>query len=763
LRKSARGTDPPAPVGAGPQRADFDAPLETKLHAPAVRKEWVEREELVGQLAGATARLILVSAPAGSGKTALVAQWYSSMAQNRSFAWISLDPGDNDPARLWWHVVCGLQRACPTFEADDIVRALRVRAPDLPGTLLPLLVNELARLGDPVVVVLDDYHVITERSCHDQVAFLLLHLPAAVRLVLVTRADPPLPLARWRMAGELAEIRARELGFEPGQAAELVATVAGIELSEPDLADLMARTEGWTAGIYLAALALREHPSPSAFIRRFSGDSRFIVDYLAQEVLRRQPAEIRQFLTRTAILSRFCAPLCDAVVGSDSAAEIIDLLERENLFVIPLDDTRHWFRYHRLFAQVLRAELAHADPDIVPSLHQRASQWLRRSGLPADAITHLEAAGDLAGAIGVMAENWYAYVDSAQVGTVRGWMRSLGDDVVTAHPVAAHCAAWTAALSGDLESVQRWLPVVEAGEQDGPLPDGIRSLKSSAALLKATFGFEGIGPMRVAAAQAITLEPDPASPWHALAQATYATALYWAGDLDTAAAQAERALSAPASVGIIRMLALAILSLVAIDEAQPARAEQLARSARDILAEGHSGLGSAPQSSLAYTATGAVFAHHGHLVQARRDFERALRMRRSQPGLSPWATVEILVRLAPVLSALGDRPEAVALAHEARLLLASAPDGADAQLARLDRLERRLAGPPPGMPPGDSLTERELAVLRLLRGTLPLREIGQELNLSQNTIKTHAKAIYRKLGVSSRQDAIARGRDAGLL
>jgi LuxR family transcriptional regulator, maltose regulon positive regulatory protein len=763
LGKSPSDIDGPAPAGAGLRQADFEAPLETKLHAPAARKEWVEREALVDQLAAATARLVLVSAPAGSGKTTLVAQWYASMAQNRSFAWISLDPGDNDPGRLWWHVVCALQRACPAFEADDIARALRVRAPDLVGTLLPLLVNELARLSDPVVVVLDDYHVITERSCHDQLAFLLLHLPPAVRLVLVSRADPPLPLARWRTAGELAEIRARELRFEAGHAAELVANVAGIELSEPDLADLMARTEGWTAGIYLTALALREHPSPSAFIRQLSGGSRFIVDYLAQEVLSCQPAEIRQFLTRTAILSRFSAPLCDAVVGSGSAAEIIDLLERENLFVIPLDDTRHWFRYHHLFAQVLRAELARAEPDIVPALHQRAARWLRRSGLPADTITHLEAAGDLADAIGVMAGNWYAYVDSGQVGTVRGWIRSLGDDVITAHPVAAHCAAWAAALSGDQETVYRWLPVVEAAEQDGPLPDGIRSLKSSAALLKATFGFEGIGSMLVAAAQAVTLEPDPLSPWHALAQATYATALYWAGDLDTAAAQAERALSAPASVGIIRMLALAILSLVAIDKAQPARAGQLARSAREILAEGHSGLGSAPQSSLAYTATGAVFAHGGHLVQARQDFERALRMRRSQPGLSPWATVEILVRLAPVLSALGDRPAAIALAQEARLLLASAPDGADAQLARLDRLDRQLAGPPPGMPPGGSLTERELAVLWLLRGTMSLREIGQELSLSQNTVKSHAKAIYRKLGVSSRQDAVARGRDAGFL
>jgi LuxR family maltose regulon positive regulatory protein len=742
----------------------FDAPFETKFHAPIARKEWVEREELVGYLAGVTARLILVSAPAGSGKTTLVAQWHSSQAEGRPFAWISLDAGDNDPGRLWWHIVSALQRACPAFGADHLLGALRVPVPDFPGTLLPLLVNELARLPEPVVLVLDDYHVITERSCHDQVSFLLLHLPAVVRIVLATRADPPLRLARLRTAGELTEIRASELRFEPAHAAELIASVAGAEISEPSLADLMDRTEGWPAGVYLAALALRRHPSPDAFISQFTGDSRFIVDYLAGEVLSRQPAEIRQFLARTAILSRFCAPLCDAVVGSANAAEIIAILERENLFVVPLDDTRRWFRYHHLFAQVLRGELARTDPEMVPSLHARAGDWLRRSGLPDEAIGHLRAAGDVEGAIGVLAGNWYAYVDAGQVATVRGWLRLLGDALITARPVAAHCAAWAAALSGDRESVRRWLPVVVAGEHDGPLPDGIRSLKSSASLLTATFGFEGIGPMLDAAARATMLEPDPASPWHALACATHAAALYWSGDLDGAAAQAERSLSATGSVGIIRMLGLSILSLVAIDAARCAQAEQLARAAREILAGGYSGLGAAPQGALAYAATGAVFAHRGQLTQARREFEQALRMRHSQSRISPWATVEVLVRLAPVLSALGDQLGSVALADEARLLLTSAPDGAEAQIARLDRLERQLASPRRrGMPLRQALTERELAVLRLLRGSLSLREIGQELDLSQNTIKSHARAIYRKLGVASRHDAIARGQDAGIL
>jgi LuxR family maltose regulon positive regulatory protein len=738
-------------------------PIETKLHAPTVRKEWVERHDLVGYLTGTAARLVLLSAPAGSGKTTVVAQWRSSPAEARAFAWISLDAGDNHPARCWWHVVHALQRACPELDADDILGALRVQDPDIAGTFLPLLVNELARLEKPVVLVLDGYNLISERGFHEQVASLLPRLPHAVQLALITRTDPPLPLARLRAAGELTEIRARELHFGPAQVAELVTNVAGIELSEPDLADLTSRTEGWPAGVYLAALALRGHPSPSAVIQQFTGDSRFVVDFLAEEVLSHQPTGIRQFLARTSILNRFCAPLCDAVTGTANAAEIIDILERDNLFIVPLDETRQWFRYHRLFAELLRSDLARTEPEVMPALHKRASEWLRRSGLPGQAISHAQAAGDVAGVISLIAANWYVYVHCGQVAVVRGWLSSLGDDEVIAHPVAAHCGAWAAALSGDRESLRRWLPIVEAAEDDSPLPDGIRSLKSSAALLKGTFGFDGIGPMRDAAAEAVTLEPDPASPWHAMARASYAAALYWSGDLDAAAARAEEALSAPACVGIIRMLASAIFSLAALGQGRPAEAEQLARSACDILADPDSDLGEAPQSSLAYTAAGAVLAHRGLLTEARREFERALRIRRSQSGISPWATVEIQIRLASLLAGTGDRPRADALAAEARLLLAPAPDGADALLARLDRLEQRLAGRPRGVLVVDPLTDREVGVLRLLRGSLSIREIGQKLNVSQNTVKTHTSAIYRKLGVSSRHDAIRRGRDMDIL
>ena len=734
--------------------------METKLHAPSVRKEWVERRELVSVLAGADAKLVLVEAPAASGKTTLVAQWRASTSEDRPFAWVSLDDGDDDLGRLWWYLVHALRRACPGFGGDEILRALRVQIPDITGNLMPILVNELAALQTPVVIVLDDYHVIKERSCHEQTAFLLLHLPPSITLVIITRADPPLPLARLRAAGEMVEIRMRELRFAPEDAAVLVRDVSGVELGEPDLAVLLERTEGWPGGLYLAALSLRGHPSPSAFIGQFTGDNRFIVDFLAEEVLSRQPGDVRQFLARTAILDRFCAPLCDAVVGSANTAEIIDVLDRENLFLVPLDDNRQWYRYHHLFAQVLRSQLARTEPDIGPILYERASAWHRLSGSKDEAIRYALAADDIAGAVDLIARHWLAYVDSGRAGTVRAWLRSLGDDQIAAHPLAAHSAAWVAALFGDRESMRRWVPVVAAGAHDGPLPDGMRSLEFSAVLV-GTFGFDGIRTMRESAARAVALERDPTSPWYALVMTVLGFSLYLSGAPGAAEALSQ-AIAHEASVPLVRIMALSAASIVATEEGRLAQAKELASAARHVADDGD--LGHAPQNSLAYVATGAVHALEGRLEEARSEFRRALRSREQWPGLSPWPTLETLLRLASLLLDLGDRRGAGGLLDEAREILTSLPDGAEAQLTRLEWLERRIATRQSRVISlADPLTEREIAVLRLLGGTLSLREIGQELHLSQNTIKTHTQAIYRKLGVSTRHGAVGKGREIGVL
>jgi LuxR family transcriptional regulator, maltose regulon positive regulatory protein len=756
---SSRGRLRAAP--ARPEPAHPDVPMETNLHAPGVKKEWVERPELVSYLASATARLVLVAAPVGFGKTTLVAQWRASATEGRRFAWVSLDSGDNDPGRLWTWIIHALQRAAPGFDGSEILRALHVQFPDVAGTVLPLLANELAELSEPVVIVLDDYDIISEASCHDQIAFLLLHLPPVVQVVLITRTIPPLPLARLRTAGDLVEVGQRELRFAPADAALLVRAASCVELSEPDLDTLIERTEGWAAGLYLAALSLRGHPSPNAFIRQFTGDNRFIVDLMAEEVLGRQPAEIQEFLLRTSVLRRFCAPLCDAVTGSTNAAAIIDVLERDNLFVTALDETRRWFRYHHLFAQALRSQLSRTEPDLVPALHRRASAWHRQSGSAHEAITHALAAGDIAGTVDLIAQHWYSYVDSGQLATVSGWLRSLSDEQITAHPLAAHCIVWVAATSGDHLSVRRWLPILESADPDGPLPDGMRSLEFSAALLGGTFGFDGIQAMRESAARAVELAREPMSPWDTLARAAFGFSQYLSGEPGAAESLRQATMSA-VSIPLVRMVAFSVASLLASEEGQLVQAKELASVARDLADD--DGLSRTPQSSLAYAAFGAVCALEGRLQDARNEFERALRWRRRWPGLSPWPTLETLLRLAPLLLDMGDRRAATATLDEARDVLTALPDGAAAQRARLERLQQRVAGgPPTAISLAGHLTEREATVLRQLQGTLSLREIGQQLDLSQNTIKTHARAIYRKLGVSARSDAVQKAREIGLI
>ena len=734
--------------------------LETKLHPPRVRQEWVKRTELVQYLAGSTAKLVLVDAPAGFGKSTLAAQWRAFPGQSRKFAWVSVDAGDNDAARLCWYIVAALQRACPELRVGDLLRQLERQGPDLRGSVLPTLVNELAELASPVALVLDDYHLIRNRDCHDQLEFFLLHLPPMTQIVLVTRVDPPLPLGRLRAVGDLLEIRVPELRFVAAEAAPLVRGVSAVQLDPTDLADLVERTEGWPAGIYLAALSLRDHPSPSSFIRQFTGDNRFVGDFLAQEVLSRQPSEIRDFLCRTAILDRFTPSLCDAVVGSVNAGEIIDILERENLFLVALDDERQWFRYHQLFGQMLLNRLVQTEPPLVPVLHRRASEWHQRWGSVEEAIAHALAGGDVAAAIDIVARNWPGCIDTDRMRTLRAWLDSIGEDRIRSSPVAAHCAAWCAALSGEPDSVQRWLAVVEAGELDGPLPDGMPSLAFSAALLRGVFGFDGIRVMRESAAAAAESGTDPASPWYALARTALGAALYLSGEFDAAFAQLSDAMQGNASLAVVRLLGCSVMALVAVERGRLGQARELAAAARAI-ADGD--LSDAPRSAIAYTAAGAVEAMQGHLVQARGYFEHALRAGRRCSGMSPWVVLDTMLRLAPVLYDLSDPAGAADLLGQARAVLASRPDGAKPQLIRAEQLTLRLASRKRPQPLAEPLTEREEEVLRLLRGTLSLREIGQELFLSANTIKTHARAIYRKLGVSTRQEAVERGHQMGIL
>jgi LuxR family transcriptional regulator, maltose regulon positive regulatory protein len=360
--------------------------------------------------------------------------------------------------------------------------------------------------------------------------------------------------------------------------------------------------------------------------------------------------------------------------------------------------------------------------------------------------------------VDLIAGGWAAYSALGRVGTVRGWLQALGDDQVTAHPLAAHCAAWAAALDGDRPSVERWLPVIEAAGHLGPLPDGMASLVSSAALLRGVHGFGGLAEMRRSAQLAAELENDPASPWYALARAGLGFNLYLCGEPAAAAAVLEEAVVRESPMLLVQMMALSALSLVAVGQGRLLWAGELVR--RVSVVTGSGDLSETPQVAVAYMAAGAFHAAQGELAEARSELTGALQRRRRVPGISPWPTLEALLLLAGVLVELGDAA-AADLLDEAQELLDSLPDGADVQLARVRQLRQELAGLSQAAPL-EPLTDREATVLRLLRGTLSLREIGQELHLSPNTIKTHTRVIYRKLGVSTRRQAVEQGHRSGI-
>jgi LuxR family transcriptional regulator, maltose regulon positive regulatory protein len=740
-------------------RTHVGAPLEPKLHAPSVRQEWVERSDLLAFLDRSSAKLVLIAAPAGYGKTTLLAQWCSLSVTGRSFAWVSLGQEDNDPTALWRLVVHALHRACPAVDAKNLWRPLEGGLPDVTGMFLPTLINALAALPEPVTVVLDDYHLISEPACHDQLEFLLLHLPPQAQLAISSRADPPLPVARLRARGDLTEIGMAELRLAPEEATAVIQELSGVQLGHDELHILAERTEGWPAGVCLAALSLRGRADPGDFVRKFTGSHRYVGDFLAGEVINRQPAHTRQFLLHTAVLRRFNASLCTAVSGAANAQEILEDLTARNLFVVLLDDRREWFRYHHLFAEALQSALARTEPAVVPTLHQRASAWHRRWGSAEEAIEHALAAGDVDTAVSLIAEHWYACIDAGRIATVRAWLRSVGDDEIRTRPLAAHCAAWVAVLTGDRVSLGRWLPVVQAGGHDGPLPDGMRSLQSSAALLAGTFGLDGLATMRAAAAKAVDLEDDPASPWYALARAGLGVALYFGGEYAAARQQLDAALFSEPRIARVRVLVTCFRCLVALEEGRLAQARALAALADDIVSDLAFDLDRAPQGSFAYLAVGAVYASQRRLQEARDSFERVLQSRRELPGLSPWPKFETLLRLAPVLQELEDKQGAAALLAEARDVLTALPDGAQAQLNRLRKLQQGLQDGGPAWP----LTASEKAVLQALHQYLSRRERAQALNVSMNTIKSHTQAIYPKLGVSSREDAIQRGRALGII
>jgi LuxR family maltose regulon positive regulatory protein len=525
--------------------------LATKLYIPPPRPKVVLRPRLIEQLnEGLHRKLTLISAAAGFGKTTLVSEWVAGC--ERPIAWLSLDEGDSDPIRFLTYLVAALQTIAANIGAG-VLSVLQTPQPPSTESILTTLLNEITTIPDNFIFVLDDYHVIDAKAVDNALTFLIEHLPPQMHLVIATREDPHLPLARLRARDQLTELRAADLRFTPAEAAEFLNQMMGLNLSAKDIAALEARTEGWITGLQLAALALQGslstqgHPDTSRFIQSFTGSHRFVLDYLVEEVLQRQPEHIRSFLLQTSILERLSGPLCDAATGQAGSWGILETLERGNLFIIPLDDQRQWYRYHHLFTEVLLAHTLEEQPDQIPLLHKRASAWYEQNNMPAEAIRHALAARDFECAAGLIEKTYPAMDTSFQSTAWLGWVRKLPDEVVRARPVLSVDYARALMDNGEFESGKSWLQEAEQrleGSAEGMVVADeaqFRTLPVMIALARSLHAqAQGdIGGTVKYAELALELSPEEDHYSHAMAAVTLGTAYWVRGDLDGA----QRALS----------------------------------------------------------------------------------------------------------------------------------------------------------------------------------------------------------------------------
>ena len=603
--------------------------LAAKLEPPARRPGAVVRQSLLDRLGeDPPTRLVVISAPAGWGKTSLLRDWRLADKACRT-AWVSVDAGDNDPVRFWAHVVASVGRVSQDFG----VAALRVlTAPGAGSTdaVLAMLVNELAGLPAPVTLVVDDYHLISSPDIRYGVAFLVEHLPPTVCLVLAARADPELPLARLRARGEVTEIRADDLRFTEAETAALLNGTLGLALAPSDILALHRRTEGWAAGLYLAGLSLRGLAEPSAFIRAFAGDDRQIVDYLLAEVLDGLPAQIRSFLLRTSALDRLSGPLCDAVAGGSGSQRILEQMERSNLFLVPLDSRRGWYRYHHLFAELLRHELDRAEPGLAALLHRRASAWHQAHGNVADAIGHAISAGDLADARELIASGWHACFNEGLVETVESWLNRLPPEIVTRDARLCLVRAWLARNLGRLDEVEPWVEAAEVSLPQGPLREGVASIESAACMLRAGHR-QMIGDLAGAeppSRRAVELEQSGTPRWRAGSLATLGANLCWQGRDSEAVGVLDQIAGAvePLANNLASLWALGCLAAIRSRADDVEAAEQYARKASDLAAE--HGLGEYWIAATAVMTMADVLDRRGQTAEAEAAALRGLELAR---------------------------------------------------------------------------------------------------------------------------------------
>jgi LuxR family transcriptional regulator, maltose regulon positive regulatory protein len=732
--------------------------VQSKLRRPVTRPGTLRRSPLIEKLARDNSRpIVSVAAPAGYGKTTLLAQW--AERNGKAFAWVSIDDKDNDPKVLLTYIAAALDAIEPI--GGRVFDALASPVSSIPGSVVPRLGTAFSSMTAPVALILDDVHVLHNSECRAALSVLADHVPDRSQLVLAGRDQPPVRVARLRAEGKIFEIGPEDLSFTPGEAASLL-RAAEVALSEEDLAELYRRTEGWPAGLYLAALAIRAG-GPFGSATSFEGGDVFVSEYVESEFLARISRAQRRFLTRTAVLERMCGPLCEAVLERPGSGAVLASMARSNLLLVPLDHKGRWYRYHHLFRDMLLAELDRREPDLIPVLRRRAAAWHMGNGMPEEALEYSIAAGDVEMGARLVEELTLPAYRQGRVTTLRRWFRWLEDrGGIAGRPMAAVWAASLAALTGRPVEAERWAVAVDRWQYGSPARPDDPAAEAWAAVLRALLCRQGVEQMRADADEAAARMLATAGLVAPAAPFLQGIAQVLSGDRDDGDA------SFCDAIGIgdrgapdVLTAALCERSLLAMARGDWGRAEDLAGQARTVLREAR--IEDSYITPLVCAAQARIAWHRGDSAAVRQQLVGAQRLRPVLTYALPHLAVQARIELARVHLALTDVAGARTLMREVNEILNRRPDlgtlTGEAQTLRAQLSARRG----PTASGASSLTAAELRVLPLLATHLSFAEIGAALFLSPNTVKSQAMSLYRKLGANSRSEAVARSRELALL
>lgn len=743
-------------AGGSPRRLPL---LRAKLAPPEARTGIAQRDQLLDRLRGGRGRkLTLVCAAAGYGKTTLLVQWREADRERTPFVWMSADEGDKDPVRLWAHLIAGLRAIHPRAGTAS-AEALGVGPRSLVSVVLPLLLDELSDLPASVLVV-DDWHLVRSPVGDETMRVLIEGAPASLQIVLSSRSEPNLPVGRWRAHGELTEIRAADLVLSHVEAASFLRT-ADIDLGPEDIVRLGERTEGWAAGLSLAAILLRGEEDPHAFVLDFAGDSRHLLEYLADDVLASVDEETREFLLRSSVLDEVSGAACDAVLERRGSAALLAEVERANLFLAAVDSHGESYRFHRLFTDVLRRELARTHPEAVAPLHARASAWFEAQGDVESAVRHAIVGRDLVRASNLVTLHQRSLANEGRLTTLARWLDELSWPEATSDPqLALVRASFTAQTAGPADEIERWLAAAAAGPpHPGPLVNGMASVESCIAILRSLYLTQGVTSAVAASRRALELE-TPGSVWRRQALLGLGQALYLQGRADEARQPLVEARRLPHARDHLPAAAavLAYLALVDRDQHDIAAAKRHVAESVALL-EAH-GLAGSYVATNTHIALAGIHAADADVSSEVEELELAARL--SAPSRpSPWHA-HALLRLASARHRLGDLDAARHALASARADLETLAD--PGMLTTLvESVAVGLSAPRrhEGFY-GEPLSEAERRVLALLAAGRSVSEVARELYLAPTTVKTHRRTIYRKLGVTNRREAIRRAAELSL-